>query len=664
MESFIADDLVSFSLIIDKDTSNVSPFDYISLAAEQTRADIIVSDTKYQNGVRWKIYFKTNNNENFIHINTSKGSALLDADESFTNTDLDEDGITEYRLKTTSLEKIIIYPFEQLKPRGYDVTDCIFYCESAKSTEVFKILSDSGFKIVSYGKGEFFNDSNPMVVLVPAAIFITCVAFYTFSEGKKIVLMKMEGCSSFDVVTQELLADLKCDLSVLLLSFSLTVVTVNFIVGYPIGKYFEETSHIFKMALYVIVFSIVVRLIITCLTNNHSHVKGAVPNNSLYVVINSVKAASISGLTIFCVYLIATSLIPVYNSYKSSSLYFEKLDNRTCFSSYGSYEKSILNDQNSKLLPFYMELCEEYDALYIDSSEYESIGELHIWELNDEQRPRVDINENYLDFSRIYDLNGNQITSDLLVADAFNVLLPDKITDEDRAEVDIYKKSFGFEKENVLVYDSKNFEMFSFINDGVDSDFGMITTPPTIYVFNYYVFETNPILTSQILYEKLFVKTSTNNPDLELRPIIHKYNLDNAIDGVSLINERINIYIREMQKFLVACFVSLLLIAVVMIGVSVFAADVYCRNNRYKLSIGLIEGKSLFGCIKNHLFLQIGIHVMNLILSLVCSLLLQLNLGIPILLVTITAGIDFAITHSRCLKQSYKNLYTIIKGEK
>jgi hypothetical protein len=663
-ESILGEDFVSFSLLYDNSIITDNPIAIVNTIAKQDRIDVVVFEISYEDGHRWETYYKTNIDDEFLRINTSKGTSLLDRDECFTNTDLLVQGISVYRLNIPTTDSIIIYPFEYLEKTGCDISTCILYCKTASSKTLFQSLTDKGFVISNYSYSTYTSDSNSIIILIPAAMFLVAVLFYTLSECKKIVLLKMDGYSCFDIIGQEICANLRFDLILTLVLCVLTAVIVRFFVGYSMLTYIKETKNIFLTAVYVIVFSIVIRLIITAFTNKHAHIKGAVPKRTLYSVTNIVKALSLLALMIMSITTIIMNLLPAINSYKSSLKFADKIKNRASFSQYGNYEQSLLDDQNVNLLPFYKEVCEERDALYIDASDYSVIGGIQTWELSGEDKPRIDVNENYLDYSIFFDPHGKKITSNDINPQAFNVLLPDQITDQDRTIVEMYREAFHYEEANIMIYDSGNYEMYSFITDGVDSDLGMITTPPMIFVYDYHFFELCPEEISQILYGKLFIKTSTDKPEVELRPLIKKYNLENTIDRVSSTDENIQEYLKDASDYLISCIISALLVAVVIIGISVFSADIYCRNNSKKISVELIEGKSPNASVKKHLIIQLIIYALVFVMTLVISAVLHTNMIITGIIVLAVMTVDYLIIYARCLKQSYKNLYGIIKGEK
>ena len=82
-------------------------------------------------------------------------------------------------------------------------------------------------------------------------MFLVAVMFFTLSDSKKIVLLKMDGYSCFDIVGHEIAANLIFD-SILVLTLSIaTIVTVRFVVGYSLLSYIKETSNIFLSAFFL-----------------------------------------------------------------------------------------------------------------------------------------------------------------------------------------------------------------------------------------------------------------------------------------------------------------------------------------------------------------------------------------------------------------------------
>lgn len=664
IESIIDDDFISFSLVNEESAGEKDLFRVLSDISKQTGKDIIAESSFFKDGEKWHYYFKTSNEPEFINISTSKGTDLLGENECFTNAELSTVELTQHKLNTTADANIAIFPFEQLSEQGYVADNCLFYCKEKTSNELFASLEKCGFEVTSYTGTTYSHDENLFVELIFATLYLTSVILFTVSEAKKIVLMKMDGCSCVDIVADEIFAELRfavCFIGSLIIA---TVLIVKVIIGYPLLSYIRETAALYKTAIYILILSVGLRLLITASINKHKYVKGAVPLRKLYVLSNLIKSLSLIGITVYCIYTINAHFLPAYYEYKASKKYLERFGNRVSIYQYGSIEQTIIDDQNKNLYPFYKDVCENHDAIYIDSSEYAMNSGTPEWKMAEQDKPRIDVNENYLDSSYIYDLEGNRIKSDSLDPEAFNVLIPNSASEKDIEDAEAMRRAFGIERTNLMIYDAEDYELYSYRTNGIDADMGMMMPAPDIYVYDYHIFESVQWETSQILYGKLYIRTQTDDPEKELMPLIKKYDLEKTIDRVSSLNEQIEEYLRMKRDSVIYSSAGIVLATLVLIWASVFSSDSYCKNNSLRIAIEQVEGMSTMASMRNHLIMQTVIYVSYFVIALISTGLLHFDMRFPLILITATIAVDFMITYVRCQKQAYKNLYQIIKGDK
>ena len=133
-ENILGEGFTAFSLSCNEATETERTFSDIIAITKRDQIDVAVFEVSYEDGQRKETYFKTNISNDFLNISTAKGSTLLNSDEYFANMDMSVNGLRAYKLNTTAVDSIIIYPFEQLFISGYDICNCVLYCktESAK----------------------------------------------------------------------------------------------------------------------------------------------------------------------------------------------------------------------------------------------------------------------------------------------------------------------------------------------------------------------------------------------------------------------------------------------------------------------------------------------------------------------------------------------------
>lgn len=92
----------------------------------------------------------------------------------------------------------------------------------------------------------------------------------------------------------------------------------------------------------------------------------------------------------------------------------------------------------------------------------------------------------------------------------------------------------------------------------------------------------------------------------------------------------------------------------------IFSAKLYCENYKNKIACCLIEGYSMFHCIRNHLIVTVIYYVVVVVGLRFVSMTMQVSLNYLLLLVAFIG--ELAITLSVSRRYTQNNLYQIVKG--
>ena len=195
----IIDGLSQFSVKSDLPADEASR--RVMSEADSVGFDILVEDYEMINGEGYSVFYKTNNTDDLISIETSKGSIRLDQDESFSNSKYDNSN-KQHQLLTASDSKVVIFPFEEFCKRGKNIFDFTLYCKNSDKEIVFASLKQLGFEITGYADITSVVSTNSMIQIVPGMLYLLAVLLYTLHNAKKSTLMRMDGFSIIDITAR------------------------------------------------------------------------------------------------------------------------------------------------------------------------------------------------------------------------------------------------------------------------------------------------------------------------------------------------------------------------------------------------------------------------------------------------------------------------------
>ena len=634
--------------------------------------DILVEDYEMINKEGCSVYYKTNNTDDFVSIETSKGSIRLDGDESFSNFIYGESS-KQYQLFTSSDCKIIILPFEEFCVRGKSIADFTLYCKATDKNNVFASFKKLGFEVTEYNDIFVSVGGDSLIQLVTGLIYLLAVLLYTVHNAKKSTLMRMEGFSIIDITAREIAGLLPCGVITILIGFLFSVLYVGLKVRIAVTGYFLSGLGIFKNALYILVLAIIIRVVLNYYFCKEKYIKGALPSNIMYFLISAIKSLTLILLTISIAAFMLGVFIPNIETYKSLKKNSNKIKGLVYFTqNKGGIEQSDLSEVRfaPKLIDFYHDAVNNYDAIVCNTHDYLLDGNgVPVYRDNAKEGfgPSISVNNNYLKDNEIYDLEGNRIYEENLEPDCLTILIPDDYLWDEQLFVRYDNIEYYPDLKVVFKeYDSHRSQLYVYLPGGAGNNQGILSPSPAIKVINDYSLENDwhikYDLLLDILYGRTMFRTHTDNPVSELAPLIKKYECQDIIDGIVPLETELNARINNAWESVV--FSLLILAAYIFVSVitTIFTTDFYCRNRRHLIAARALSGYSFIGTFRFHALVLCIEYTIVLTLAVLTALNAS-KAEVPLLIALITIVMDLISNILRCRKQLKKNIYQISKGE-
>lgn len=634
--------------------------------------DILVEDYEMINNEGCSVYYKTNNTEEFISIETSKGSIRLDGDESFSNFIYGESS-KQYQLFTSSDCKIIILPFEEFRVRGKNIADFTLYCKASDKNNVFASFKKLGFEVTEYNDIFVSVGGDSSIQLVPGLLYLLAVLLYTLHNAKKSTLMRMDGFSIVDITAREIAGLLPCGIITFLISVLLSALYVGLKVRISVIDYFVSGLRIFKNALYIFTLAIIIRIVFNYFFCKEKYIKGALPSNIMYFLISVIKTLAIVLMITSITAFVSGVLLHNIGTYLSLKKYSNKIEGLVYFTqNKGGIEQCDLSESRfaPKLMDFYHDAVNNYDAIVCNTYDYwldDNEMPLYIDNAKAGLGPSIEVNNNYLKDNEVYDLEGNRIYEESLESDCLTILIPNDYQWDEQLLV-MYDNIEYYPDLKVVFkeYDSQCSQLYVYLPGGIGNNQGIISPAPAIKVINDYSLENDwhikYDLLLDILYGRTMFRTHTDNPASELAPLIKKYECQDIIDGIVPLETELNARINNAWESVV--FSLLILAAYIFVSVitTIFTADFYCRNRRHLIAARALSGYSYIGTFRFHALVLCIEYTIVLTLAVLTALNAS-KAEVPLVIALITIVMDLISNIMRCRKQLKKNIYQISKGE-
>ena len=600
------------------------------------------------------VYFKTNHTRDFIAIPAMVEPVLPQQGSCSATSDLDLCPGSPLKLPDNYQSISFHHLYEAVK---YDLSKANYLVMTSQAQEIASAIQDLGFSVqVDTGLTIYTQQLSPAVfIFVPAFMFVLSAMFYSFSNGKENVLMKMEGYTTLHILQDEARKNKKWALLSLLvlISGALLIAAIVFRITYIQFCLFYLRYLIYLIGIFVIggVFA----ALIVLFQNDAEYVKGKVPKKGMYLI-------TLLGKIVFLVFLLFSlsigirDIISVIHSIRTLETISEKIDTYVTIPI--NISNASLSNPEENYLAFYDLTVENYEGVLIDAGNYRFDVMTGSNMSIDLDQNSITINENYLKLNPIYDLMGAAIGPAFFSETKYNILIPSTKLDEKEKYIEYIDLWYGMEV-NFIEYDGIQSEIFSY-NPGVGSDsFGRIDQP-VILMFDKRLPHAGAYIESYCSKGAYFLKTCTEDPYRELLPVLDQSGIAPISPRTPYITDRfdewtafqlssLRLYITQSAFFLLG-LVSLIL----------FSVDLYCEINKQKIACSLIEGATIMGYMRSHFLTSSLVYLLTLAVLFLASRISSLAINYTLLLGVI--ALELIITAVSASKLAKRNLYQIVKG--
>lgn len=645
-------DMCQFTIEKPNSISNSEFLNTVNKAVSDLGKDIMFKSITVENGKPSYIYFKTNNSDSFLDIDSEKGNIFIDENESISTIHAEND--TCYSLYTPAvLQNITIRNW--FNATDYNLSQGIFYCKSADRDAVLTEIKDLGYSVSvdssAYISGKL---SIPLFSFIPSLMLIISMVFYSLSLAKKNVLKKFEGYTSVAIIWSETKENAAQFGTIFLVVQLVTLLICGFMFGKSTKSFLIQYRKYIFIGIAVLALGIFTSWIAVCCQNKVEQIKGKVPQNGIYNLAMLAKCAFLA----FFLFFISVGIRNLYvcvNTYQTAQSMMDKIDGYVTMPIYGNY--SVLDTKKNNYYQLYQETEQSYNGILVDSSNYsydiitgKTLAELY-------NQVDITVNENYLDFNPVYDISGQAINGTMLENDKVNVLIP--AGKEPYIEDYTDKIPSWFNQDaNFIIYDSSKSKIYSYNADVQTDNFGEIKDP-VIIVANESVIAPAYVV-SCISSGEYFIHPNSDSPYKELLPLLKKLELDDTTRDTPYLSAGYQNTFKQMSQMLAIYATQSLILFIGIICLIIFTAKLFCANYRMKIVSCIIDGYSPTSCCMRHLVQTSCTYLASLVIILIASHVTGIKFETSILIITYVA--DMLFTAWLCNKYAKQNLYSIIKG--
>lgn len=632
--------------------SNTEFLNDVSEALDAVNADIMF---RYLDATGERVhyqYYKTSHTENFVELLSGIDGKPLKQGECQSTTN--PDGYMVYHLNVPSLlQDVSFFPWSDAKP--FNLNEGTYYVKIEEQSKVKNAIEQLGYTVTmqpaSYVSGQF---SVLLFSFVPAFMLVISMIFYVLSNGKRNVLKKMEGYT-----TQTILLDEGKEL-LPMMGFSFGMVQiVHFVVAAKIyTSTLPQYTVFFLQHMLGILFVLVVGFASSALLTSRQHgsdyIKGKVPKRGIYIATMVSKVIFLAFCMFFLSIAVRNGMI-AYHSMETAEYFAEKMT---------GYVTIPVNTRNTSVenlkenyMEFYSETVDRYQGVLMGASNYQYSLISGTTAAEEFGQTYVTVNQNYLEFNPIYDSNGNQITQHELSQTECNVLIPISKEQTEGYWRELFSNGYQMDV-NFIPYDGKLSKIYTYNADTGTGNYGEIEEPVILVVEEKQL--SGAFVFSYCSQGSYFLKVTAENPYEALLPILQKTGIDVATPNTPTLSNTFQETIHHQQQMLSLYGTQSVVLLVGIVCLILFGAKLYCENDRDKIAYGLIEGYSLFHCLKKHLIGTIISYGMVLILLTFVTITTHVSIHDGLLLAALVG--ELGITGVIGQNYATKNLYQVVKG--
>ena len=239
----------------------------------------------------------------------------------------------------------------------------------------------------------------------------------------------------------------------------------------------------------------------------------------------------------------------------------------------------------------------------------------------------------------------------------FNVLLPVSKEGEKEKWCEFVQTAYGM-KANFIPYDGSNNKVYSYNANTGTGDHGALDEP-VILVIEEEQLE-GIFVISYCSKGAYFLNVPTENAYAELLPTLQETGIASVTLETPPVASSFLETINHQRQMLLLYGTQSVVLLIGLFCLIIFSAKLYCENYKNKIACCLIEGYSMFHCIRNHLIVTVIYYVVVVVGLRFVSMTMQVSLNYLLLLVAFIG--ELAITLSVSRRYTQNNLYQIVKG--
>lgn len=598
-------------------------------------------------------YFKTNHTTEFIKIPAEANNILPEPGQCY-STVLNQCSNAPLKVPANYQAVTISNWYDAA---DFDLSKANYFVNASHAQETAGAIQSLGYAVeMGGGVTLYLNQLDPQQFLfVPAFMFVLSAMFYSFSNGKRNVLMKMEGYTTVNILQDEARKNRRWLGISLLIVISSTLITSAVLFRHAFIQFCLFYLRYLLILLGVLIVSGLLTAIIVKSQDNAEFAKGRVPKKGMYLT-------TMFGKIVFLIFLLFSlsigirDIIGVVNSIRTIDSIQERIEGYVTIPINESNASSA--DLEKNYLEFYNLTVDQHEGVLIDAGNYYYDVMTGSNSSIEYGQDFITINENYLDLNPVYVPSGVAIGPDMFSDTQYNVLIPVTKRDEKAKYTEWIDLWYGQEV-NFIEYDSSRSEIYSY-NPGVGSDSLGRLDQPVILMFDEGMEYAGVYIDSFCSTGSYFLKTYTDDPYQELMPILEQagiysvtlrtpYISDNFNDLIAFQLSNFRLYLSQSAFFLLG-LISLIL----------FSVQLYCENYKQKIASSLIEGATIMGYMRSHFVITGATYLLTAAALGLATRFTPVTINYTLLIGAIV--LELIITVVSANKIANRNLYLIVKG--
>ena len=602
--SDVSSDKVAISIMKPMEMSNGDFVKELENTSKKLDTDILHPIRKQVDGEYVGVNYFTQNNTDFLNLISKRDLEKIKTGESV--------------YLPTFIDKMYLHQFSDIKELNID--DSKYYISKHNADKFINELISREIPVTKIQEQSFSDRFiTPFTQAYPLTILAFTMIFLIFSKMKEFTVKKLSGYTTIGLIKEQVLS---------FLSYTLTISATIFLITLTVHSLIYENSFlmfaVFLLKRIALINLIIILLfgltsLLLFLPTNQLQIKGKAHNKELFNVTYVFK--TIVGVVIV-IYLGGAigNVLNIYRMYRTVNFLSEKTSNyiQVPINTMGTHiSDDAIDDVSSSQINFYNLTVDKFNGIIIDVGNFENYGTPSAAE--EIGQIDITINNNYLSFNPIYDLEGREISESHLDSrkQAFNLLIP-KSLEHDIANINEDYLNWYSEDGlnegliNNIIYDDERSKIFSYSAYVVNNDYGEIKSP-IIEVYNSTYLE-NQI--GNYFGRHYILKMNSDDVYAEIYPYLVEVGLEKLIPNTPFVSDGFAELMQNNKAELTYTLINFILNIFGMLALIVYLSKLYCTNNRKKIACKRMNGYEFFDIHKGYILVQLITNVALLLLML------------------------------------------------